>query len=519
MAYFNHAFNMVFVGTHDSQNASNGVRAGVDQGFLTDDGISVAELNNTASPYQLGVGTFGMFLPDTWLSVDTAGLSNLQCCPLVLASSSIFTNDKIGPMAGGYRETVKSKKINPKYVQKFYRVDPCAPTQNIVHIGNTPYTDSGLLTVTIAAGGTGYNNGTFTNVSLTGGTNGTGALGTVTVAGGIVTSIVVTSGGINYAVGEDITVDPAVIGAGNAGLNVDAATISTAGAGNCCRTFLCNESYTLRIDVKGSPVLRYLSRNGYWSPAKWTGCCEDPTIAPVAVDSTLVFISWADQLIEANNKIVGPFLQIVVFDEAGNPWYAPGTTGGVDTWDNYVSAGHTAGACAGMRITGAYVDTKFGDCTFYPSDFFEKEPVHIYASLMDETGDPCEFEDLCVITQCQPRQGMGFGEQVVRDLSLSESYRQNYMSTNMDLRIREITQGYDFTNVINRSSLYYRYYILHSVPRYNNPSGTFDNDRYLLEIITDAPSTAFETFMNTWLGNCNGDCAGMETISCQVVCS
>jgi len=49
--------------------------------------------------------------------------------------------------------------------------------------------------------------------------------------------------------------------------------------------------------------------------------------------------------------------------------------------------------------------------------------------------------------------------------------------------------------------LYTTYYILHTVPRYNNPSGTFDNDQYLLKVPMDAPDAAFEAFVLTWMAN------------------
>ena len=79
------------------------------------------------------------------------------------------------------------------------------------------------------------------------------------------------------------------------------------------------------------------------------------------------------------------------------------------------------------------------------------------------------------------KQGEGFGETVVRDLILSEMYRQNYW--NDDPRIREITLGGAPLDVISRTGTYGRFYVLHSVPRFNNPTGTFDNDQYLLELV------------------------------------
>ena len=103
---------------------------------------------------------------------------------------------------------------------------------------------------------------------------------------------------------------------------------------------------------------------------------------------------------------------------------------------------------------------------------------------------------------------MGTGEKVLRDLILSEGYQQNHFSTNRDLRVREITQGYDVSSAVDRGGLYDCYYIQHTVPRYNNPSGTFDNDQYLLKIPVD-PATAvpgagtLEDFMAAWLAGAN----------------
>ena len=136
----------------------------------------------------------------------------------------------------------------------------------------------------------------------------------------------------------------------------------------------------------------------------------------------------------------------------------------------------------------AYLDTQFGDCTFQPSDWYNKEPIRIYASEVDLNGDPCAFTGICVEVECPGLQAQGLGETVARDLILSESYRQNPFAT--DLRIREITQGNLMLGTgpgqADRTILYDRTMILHSVPRFNNPTGTFDNDQYLVEILTPA---------------------------------
>ncbi len=441
MAYFNHAFNKVFLG--NSTNASGDL----DEGFIIIDGVRSVDIKG-----DYGTGVFGLFNPSTFLTEDSGSTALTAGKPLILAASSLYQNDKIGPFHGGYQETTKSKLINPKYISRFYRVDPCTANQNIIHVGTTPYTSA---------------------LSPS---------------------------------------DP-----------------------TCCHEFCCNKTYYLRLDVKGSPALRYLTRNAYWTADAFTGCCPETGCDPsadtnVTTDPTLVMIQWATGLLgqgvfgESNfipNKIVGPFISIVVYDWQGNAWYQPGTNGGVDEWDSYVSTWDpntnscANGDAAGMTITGAYVDTVFGDCSFQPSDFFQKEPVKIIASEVDMKGDVCTFAGICVVEQCCPRQGQGFGETVLRDLILSESYMQNYFNT--DSRIREVTQGYDISSAVTRSALYTRYYILHSVPRFNNPTGTFDNDQYLLEIVTNAASSTFESTMATWLSAC-GCNAELETFSCGPAC-
>jgi hypothetical protein len=77
-------------------------------------------------------------------------------------------------------------------------------------------------------GGTLYSNGTYTNVPLTGG-SGAGAVGTITIAGGIVTSITLTNGGNFYIVGDILSFNAANIGVGSgSGFAAPVGTINNA---------------------------------------------------------------------------------------------------------------------------------------------------------------------------------------------------------------------------------------------------------------------------------------------------
>jgi len=92
------------------------------------------------------------------------------------------------------------------------------------------------------------------------------------------------------------------------------------------------------------------------------------------------------------------------------------------------------------------------------------------------------------------------GETVVRSLILSDRYMQNpYNQGNADSsRIREIEGSSVIRDSVNRSSLYKVFYLQHSVPRFNNPSGVFDNDQYLYEIFVVPGSAADANLTAMW---------------------
>ena len=545
MAYFNHAFKKTFLATGATiasvpiTNPTGGSlgTASTTGGFLTtaSSGKPTYALNQIAAASTLVNGKYennyvGLFTKNL-LSVSSSEL--LSCCPLYLVGSAIYCKDKISPFLGGYQETNKSKLINPKYVSRFYSVDSCTPTNNVVHVGSTyASAGGGVLTGSITTPGVTYAPNSATAVvvdTVTTLGTGTGLTLFITIAAGVPTVTGIASLGKGYAIGDTVTI---VSPSGTPGTlaiytiaSVTTAIAPVIAGTNCCKEFLCGETYNLRLDVKGSPALRFLNHNAYYTATAYTGCCPAGAIAPVAVDSTQVMILWANDLL--NSPIVSPFFQIAIQDETGVIWYAPGTNAtflaaeGASTWDLYVSPGHTVGACAGLIFNGAYVDTRFGDCTFQLSDFYEKQPINLYPSEVDLNGEPCEFTGLCVVNECLGSQAMGLGETVLRDIILSESYRQNFFSS--DFRIREITQGNQIVNAINRQALYYRDYIQHSVPRFNNPSGTFDNDQYLLEVIfTNSTSAgAFETAVSGWLTTC-GVCeieVGVSGYNCLSTCS
>jgi hypothetical protein len=459
--YFNHAFKKVFLGTGTYQKSSSGTTA--------------SELTT--------VGNFGLYNASTFVNLNAATGTNF-----IIASSSLNpTNDKIGPYHGGYAESTKSKTINPKYISGFYKVAPKTATNSIVAVGLT----AGLNNVPYAA---------------------------------------------------------------------------------CTKTYKCDETYYLRVDIKGSPAMRFLNRNAYYVADYYTGCCAT---GQTSVDPAAVMVGWAKGLAEDPriNQFINPVAYVSTNAGASYTAYVNPTSANVGkvieikitnggtgystaptvaiaapasgvqatatatvsggvvvsitinvagsgytltdgaavtfsggsgsdaaayavkaiSWDSFVEdTTPTADNKAGLIINGAYVDTKFGDCSFQPTDHFEKEPVKVLASEIDQVGNVCTFSGTCVNELQVAKQGEGFGETVLRDLILSERYMQNHW--NDDPRIREILNGNAVFGV-NRNNSYFRYMVIHNVPRFNNPSSTFDNDQYVCEVITSSTSSTFESDM------------------------
>jgi hypothetical protein len=533
MAYFPHAYQKSLVAT----NATPVISAA-----------------GTASSALLA-GQIALIDAQTNLSVAlSTSAPAYSATPLAyLAQGSFHTVDKLGPFHGGYKESVKSKGINPKYISSFTVSEPSNPVQDIQQI------------------------------------------------------------------------------AAVAGCNVT-----------------CNTTYRLRLDLKGSPALRFLTHNAYFTLDANTGCCD---ASSNNVDPNVVLLGWADRL--ALYPIVNDFVQGTVWNRvlvsgvaatatasaaaaltmtertgitagdrviftpttatsatgstiAGNLFtvgtatntifsvgqvltgtgVAAGTTivsrvsGGGGTGSTfivniaqtvasttissvspviaYVAASYTAATGAGavalvaantiqttsgstaisvvtttagtavkiydainsatyvpltgvsapdtvdsfLEIVGAYVDTVFGDCSFAPRDHVEYQPIEIYASVtaMDPLGNQC-LAQCFVPTETQNAvQGRGFGETLIRELILSKRYEQEPWQ--QDPRLREVLD-YNPFGEITRANKYFIYNLLHSVPRKANPSGMMDNDQYLIRIYSAVRLTALEQGITYWLAQAN----------------
>ena len=141
--------------------------------------------------------------------------------------------------------------------------------------------------------------------------------------------------------------------------------------------------------------------------------------------------------------------------------------------------------------------------------------MFIYASVVDESGEPCKVECITVSETRAPKQVSGLGETVLRELILDGRYLQNAYpdSSRVDsLRMREIEADPALATV-NKAGLYDQVLILHNVPRFNNPSSTFDNDQYL--IVVHVPAGTATTSITNFIASsatAAGNTVSLETV-------
>jgi hypothetical protein len=259
----------------------------------------------------------------------------------------------------------------------------------------------------------------------------------------------------------------------------------------------CGSTLMLRLDVKGAPALRYLNHNAYAigdsigdaADGNLPGlCCVDgqeyldPAVALAKIGKMLL----ADPIVSPFvQEKVGGGIKVTVAGTATTYTIAQildGTyTPSIDPVGDQVSAE--------ICFEGAYVDTKFGDCSFDTRDYYGKEPVQLVASMLDETGDPCN--DCGDVTTTPGTMQQTIGEGVLRKLLLTESYGQApFHQGNVDaVRMREIEGSEEVISAVDRSALYKTYYVQHSIPRLNNATSVFDNDQYVYEIFVKCDDT------------------------------
>ena len=470
-------------------------------------GISVPTLSSGSSA-ALTAGQIGFFSPDC-VAVQAASAK-----PFIIAQGSYFNSDKISPALGGYKESVKTKMINPKYVSRVIKVTAKQARQMVVQVPVTcglacdstyrlrvdvkgspalRFLDHNMYRTLDSYTGccstvdptlqkdpvpTLLNWADQINLSLIFNTmvqarvfklsyNATGS----TTSASITTTSAVLSN-VNFTTANGVAIGQKIVG-----LNIPANSFVTAFTSGTSVTITYPSQQTAPA-IGTIATLGIKFYNDLYSGAVDTPQLGAATVIPGTGTQTGVGGSAVVSAGIATNAT------ILAAGNNGAALYSGAADAASFTVDAHI------------ELSAAYIETKFGICTFTPTDYYDLEPLLMYTSLTDESGDPCAVN--CFTTSNSatgantsandatiiqlPIQASGIGETVLRDIILSDRYLQlAYPDSSRveSLRMREIEQNPGLANV-SRTSLYDQVMILHSVPRFNNPSGMFDNDQYLL---------------------------------------
>jgi len=429
MAYFNHAFGKAFF----LKTLENTPTVG---------GVEQTSANLTA------VGEMA-FIGADYKVLSGAGIANVQA-GFYLAQGSFHTNDIIGnnPGHGGYKETTKSKMIMKKYISDMW-ITKCT----------------------------------------------------------------------------------------NEAAQVTEVQIKPTAANKSC--FPCGKDPILRVDIKGTAALRLLNHNAYQSlsgslPMPGAGLATGiPAVAWAArvaagqenvdmccVTQDATHSGIAPSIIAAN--FVDQFNNDPIMSKLGTAVLLVNTAGAVTTF-NPVSSGkmqviYQAGAKgttadqAGVSAAGEWtatneykvqitlntsceLQTQFSSCSFDTRDFYLMGGLKSIASLQDEVGNACVACDGYVISAEATafKQRRTSSETGINDILMTENYRQSpYNQGNRDSsRMREQEGMSNIITELGRDATtsscnghFKVYHLLHNVPRFNNPSGVFDNDQYHYRVYT-----------------------------------
>ena len=446
MAYFNHAFLKCFNPT------------------------SVATGGEKTS--ELAPGEIALVQDGTWAQNATPGTNSLG----YIVQGSYHTVDSIGnnPGHGGYTESVKSKGINPRFISRLYSTECIAAEKSTsaITVGPkcVPCGESLYLRLDVKGSPAlrflnhnAYAIGDSANVCCVDGQTYIDPAAALAEAGGQLLADPLISPFVRerqwgaVAAGVEITQTSGLSG-------VD--STSTVGAGGANYTI----GDIVSVNTGSSLAVVEVSTVAGGAVTAFTVLASGSGYSAATVATTNIEVANAAAAGFTVTVVVDTKLETYSIAQVGDGTYTPST----DPVGDAVSAT--------LHVEGAYTETKFGNCSFDTRDFYGKEPVQIIASVLDETGDPCS--DCGTVVNTPGTMASTIGETVLRDILMTESYMQSpYNQGNVDSsRIREIEGSNDILASVDRTALYKTYVIQHTVPRFNNPTGVFDNDQYLYKI-------------------------------------
>lgn len=125
-----------------------------------------------------------------------------------------------------------------------------------------------------------------------------------------------------------------------------------------------------------------------------------------------------------------------------------------------------AGKLCGLEVYGGYVDTKFGDCSFDPYEYYEMEPIRLNLSMVTRYPfpDAIDYKTMPKAIKMQEgRIGRQSGEWLLREYLNSAAY-EKFGQWYKEPRLREALNSRRQQQV-ERSAYYKVYYLRHKAQR------------------------------------------------------
>ena len=417
MAYFPHAYRKTLLGSAAAPVVGTG----------------------TESTTSLQAGELGIVISDTHKLADYDGASSLTNAPMFyLAQGSMYQSDKLGPHHGGYQETVKTKGINPKYISKLYKTVSSNAINEVVeviagddsaliecnktyflrldakgspalrHLTHNAYVQAPAFTgccnaagdnvdpAVVMLGWADYVNdhapiSPFVQAKVLQDENFILA-SPVTVSASAASELTKSATALTHAIGDrlefELTTAPA--SSGSSSLEGYTFTVTALTANTI---FSVGMTLTGANVVAGTKIVRLVSGTGgassvfevdTFNPVSTTAVTGEKLVTAYAADAGTGTID----LLAAKDLYTSSATAM-----STNITVASSTA--IKVWREIKTASYTVltGAAADksrvkLELVSAYADTQFGDCSFDPKDHFERQPIQIEASVVDESGNP-----------------------------------------------------------------------------------------------------------------------------------
>ena len=455
MAYFNHAFGKAFYG---------------------------ATLNTTTTETSVdltAVGEFA-FLGADFKVLDSIGVAGLGNKGFYLGQASFHPTDKIGnnPGHGGYKESTKSKMILTKYISDMW-ITECNNETAAVHVTEIhpilADSNSGGAAATIAKSCFPCGTDPIMRVDV----KGTAALRL-----------------LNHNAYQSLSGSLPMPNAAA----IANASFPANGVDMCCLAQDLNAAGTTGHSGIAPSIVALNFRDQF---------NNDPIMSTLGTASVYVNRLAAPTGVPADLIVAGSAQEMAIYNGGARGVVAT-TTGGADTFVAIAAGATGAGSFFSKNRfslvitlkTSCELQTQFTSCSFDTRDFYLLGGLSVSADLQDEVGNPCVACQGFVLdgavganaynTQLF-KQRRTSSETGINDILLTENYRQSpYNQGNRDSsRFREqegmstIVTDLGRDNTTSTCNGHFKvYHLLHNVPRFNNPSGIFDNDQYHYRVYT-----------------------------------